>query len=765
MPQDYNTLTKEQKEAVAAAMAASGPQAEKVDSADREVALNRYKDEILDVLNKIDKSAYATVVDNQRTSESILDFVKRFGAVGGIDHESQLEHYEGIAVEHREQTWLRARIQAKIAEQGEAALTDDERNALTTKTRMETMLESATKTFFETQRANLFDTVKREQRNYERRLLTAPDKTSSEALKKSLKNHLDDFGKMSLWGRNGREDITLFTFSDRDVPKYVYDKAALDEYVKAYDSYVRANMVNVKREMDIQDLGKEMQRRAEELNTMGRDPSNQQLSYEDFSKLHDSFEQKYAMAKEKYENFLKETEADPAYKAHKSGPEYLKVVNMEYFERKYEGKRFDQIPDHEKPIYVAHKYENVGALSLRRIPAEERALFDKGIMIQALPRVLEMEANLDKVDKTMEKVWADTRNVAEQPFQKKELEENRAILSAYKAYILDGSKEKQQKFYQEVNKAYDNAKQNFISNPSMRARFELRSEQILKGDFTFVPMESRKNAKLYGMTANWDKHTYTREEIAKLRDIPKTAAEKQFDRAYSVHVAPTKRMALDFEIEQEIENRPEYTLKEMGQGLQGADLADYKATIHNEKMEQFNEYADGLNATIKNAKEKQKALAKHYGLISKFFNKNYKSQKALLDHDIKLCRKDYDLKLKQTKYDILKTYQEKGLALTKAEKKTLATITKEATRTGKILAWDEVRAEEKRRLDEMNAKWMEPEEPAYAEPPKEAKTIRLDLGDKIHAPKVKDQPVKEAPQMEKRKEIEQKVKENTDLEK
>ena len=67
------------------------------------------------------------------------------------------------------------------------------------------------------------------------------------------------------------------------------------------------------------------------------------------------------------------------------------------------------------------------------------------VLIQAMPRVLEMEANLDNVEKTMQTVWKETRNTAEQPFQKKELEENRAILKAYKEYVMDGSKEKQQK--------------------------------------------------------------------------------------------------------------------------------------------------------------------------------------------------------------------------------------------------------------------------------------------------------------------------------
>ena len=766
--ESYENLTQIQKDAIRDAMAASNPEAStEIDTQALYRTLDIYKDDIIEAIQKIDKSVYATVYDNTKTSQRILDFMKTNGAIGRIGFESQLEHYSNIANEYREQKGRRFQVMRKAEEQGEAALTDDERRILTTKTQFESMLESATKTFFEAERVGCLEKVERELRNYERRVIYTPDKSSPDMLKKSINSQLSMFGRTMMRGAGDKENPMVFKFSERDLPRYVYDKAALDEYVNAYDRYVRANVVNIKRAHDIRDLGNTMNDRATELVTMGRDPTYKNMSDDEYSKVHDELAQKYQEAKERYENLVKETESDPAYKAHLNSPEYLHVVNQEYYERKYEGKRFDQIPDHEKPIYVAQKYHYVTGKGLGRIPAEERKLFDKGILIQAMPHVLEMEANLDNVEKTMQKVWAETRNTTEQPFQKKELEENRAILKAYKEYIMDGSKEKQQKFFAEYNKAYDNAKQQFKDHPDMRRRFELRADQLLRGDFTFVPVETRRDAKRYGMTANWDTHTHTREEVEELMHLPKTTAQHQYDRAFSVHVAPVNRKALDYEIEQDVENRPEYTLKEMGQSLKGADLENYKATIRDDKMERFNETASLLNAEIKNAKDQLKSLTKKYGFFGRFFNQHYKNEKTMLENDIDFGSKKYDSDLKKTKYDIYKTYQEKGLALTKKESKELNNIVKEATRTGKIKEWNEAREQEKKRLDEMNKKWLEPDEVSEPQAPeiKVPSTKQLDLSAQIHKPKIQETPQKQKEEVEKTVEKEQKVQKGPDLEK
>ena len=214
-----------------------------------------------------------------------------------------------------------------------------------------------------------------------------------------------------------------------------------------------------------------------------------------------------------------------------------------------------------------------------------------------------------------------------------------------------------------------------------------------------------------------------------------------------------------------MQNRPEYTLKEMGQSLRGADLEAYKATIRDDKMEKFNEFADVINAEIKTTKDILKSLPKHYGFFERLFSPHYKSRKVLLENDLDYGRKKYDMVLKKTKYDIYKTYQEKGLAFTKAEKKEFDAIVKEANRNGNIKGWDEERAAEKKKLDEFNAKWLENEEPEYIEQPREVIKTQLDLGAIIHKPKVQEEAQKQQDQVEKTVEKEQKVQEEPDLEK
>ena len=146
----YENLTQMQKDAIRDAMAASNPEAStEIDTQTLYRTLGIYKDDIIEVIQKIDKSAYATVYDNARTSQRILDFMKTNGAIGRIGFESQLDHYSDIANEYREQKGLRFQVMQKAEQQGEASLTDDERRILTTKTKFETLLESATKTFFE----------------------------------------------------------------------------------------------------------------------------------------------------------------------------------------------------------------------------------------------------------------------------------------------------------------------------------------------------------------------------------------------------------------------------------------------------------------------------------------------------------------------------------------------------------------------------------------------------------------------------------------
>lgn len=759
----YDRLTKDQRDAIDEAMAASNPEATAEINQNRHAyAMEGYRSTLLSVIEGIDKSPYADVYNNKKISGRILDFLERDNAIRKIGYEEQLAHYSRIVDEHIAHQDRCAEITRKAQREGQAALTDDERRTLESKTQLQTLLGNVTKNYFEQQRAEYLETIEKQKNLYAKRLVNSPNVTTPEVFKKDLTFNLDLLASDTLWNNKTKktESTLLYRFHESDLPKFVYDRDALDEYVKSYDKYVRANLQHVAREVKIRDLGKDATHLGETFLSMGRDPSYSDLPRAQFLALHDTMEKKYVQAKEKYESFVKETESSPDYKAHLSSPEYTTILNMEYYERKHEGKNLDQIPDAERAVHIANKYRGIGVMGVHRIPAEERALFDEGVLRQSMPYLLEMEAGLERTEKTMEKLWANASvQSPEQEFQRKELEENRAILSAYKAYALDNTKENQKNFYNEVNKAYDRAKQLYIDNPDLRDRFEVRAEQIRQGDFTFVPVSNRKDAKLYGMTANWDFMTYKDNERQELSKLPRSEAQKLYERAFAIHVDPLQRKTLRSEVHMDAQKRPEYTLKQMGQSLTGADLEDYKATIHNEKMEAFNATANGINREIKGYKDAQEALKQRYGIVGRIFNRDYKNQKAFLERHIKLCAKRYELCLKKTKYDILKTYEEKGLALTKEERRELNTLVSDGSRTGKIKDWDEERAQEKRRQDEMNAKWKSPEEKP------QATKRQLDLGDKLHKAKVQEETVKETDAPQKEKEIGQRGDEDPNLSK
>ena len=748
MPDTYENLTNEQKDEIRKAMAASNPSDTgtlKEQNVEDEISI--FSNEILEVINGIDKSVYADIINNEKTSDLIFTFIKENGALARIGFKSQLNHYSEIADEYRKQKYQRTLIMRNA--QGRE-LTADERRVLETKTQFETMLETATKTYFETERVNCLDLIKRETQSYEARVINSPDLAKPTMLKAAIEQGLMVFGK-GVIPINGRKQLGhVFKFSERDLPKFVYDKEALDEYVNAYDNYVRENVKGVELQVKIREYGNAMDNAAKDLTTMGRDARYQDLSREKYDRLHDNFEKKHREAKKVYDNYVKKAEKDPAYKSNLNSLEYQKVLGLEYFDRKYEGMPVDRLPEHDRISYILHKHEKVSHMNLYRVPKEERELLDKALLVSAMPRVLEMESNLDNVEKTMEKLWNNTRDTSEKVFQKRELEENRAIIAAYKQYYTDGTKESKQKFFDEFNKAYDNAKQAYINNPDLRERFELRAEQLSMGDFTFVPVSNKKEAKSYGMTANWDKITHTRVEYEELKNIPKTENEKKYERAFSIHIEGLQRKALIYEVKRDAERRPTYTLGAMGMLLSGEKLRSYKESIRDEKMEKLSD----LNVEIKGIKADKDALKKQYGLFSRMFSTEYKEQKASLDKKLDTCRKNYDAALKQTRYDILKTYQEKDLHLKRSERRELNALTKDAEKTGQLKKWDTEREEEKKLLSELNSKETEKTQ----DEEKVASTKQLDLGDKLNKTKTVEQPQKET-QIEKSKEKEKTVEE------
>ena len=121
--------------------------------------------------------------------------------------------------------------------------------------------------------------------------------------------------------------------------------------------------------------------------------------------------------------------------------------------------------------------------------------------------------------------------------------------------------------------------------------------------------------------------------------------------------------------------------------------------------------------------------------------------------------------IKKTKYDIYKTYQEKGLAFTKAEKKEFDAIVKEATRNGKIKEWDGDRDKEKRKIEEYNKTFYGTEMEKPQETEKNVPTTtQLDLGAMLNNKKTVEQPIKEETVKEKTIAKEQKTLEEKDIE-
>ena len=204
--QDYNNLTEQQKKDIADAMAASNPkETGKIKTEIVFEAFDAYKDEVFDVIKKLDKSAYANVLENDRVSQNIIRFLKNNGAISNLSYTSQVTHFEDIVKEHRDQALHRDQIMRKREEEGEASLTDDERKTLATKTQLETILEYGTKVYFENERVEFLNSVKEEINNYERQVLKSPDRQSPDTLKQAIGFYLSGLGT-----RRGNYPLQVF---------------------------------------------------------------------------------------------------------------------------------------------------------------------------------------------------------------------------------------------------------------------------------------------------------------------------------------------------------------------------------------------------------------------------------------------------------------------------------------------------------------------------------------------------------------------------
>ena len=245
-----------------------------------------------------------------------------------------------------------------------------------------------------------------------------------------------------------------------------------------------------------------------------------------------------------------------------------------------------------------------------------------------------------------------------------------------------------------------------------------------------------------------DKRVYSSEEAARNAKAPRPFIEQ----AYTQYVRPVWRKAIDEVIKDEESRRPEYTLSQMAKDLKGKELEEYKESIYERRMQQVEDTRVEFTVKMEELKEQKNALNKQYGVLSRMFDSKYKEAAKDINQKMEGLQKMYKAEQDKAKYDILKTYQEKGLKLSRSETNELKSLTKEAAKTGDLKKWDMERAEEKRKIEEYNRAPEEMEAPQASEK-KVASTKQLDLSEQIHKPKIKEQPVEPVAEAERKKEL------------
>ena len=217
-----------------------------------------------------------------------------------------------------------------------------------------------------------------------------------------------------------------------------------------------------------------------------------------------------------------------------------------------------------------------------------------------------------------------------------------------------------------------------------------------------------------------------------------------------------------------LKNKDDFSLEAAAYGLGGEDLKQYKLSIYSRREAEYEENLNAISTKENKLKEEKDALKKKYGFFGRLFNKRCRAEMKRINADLKEIPKTYKRAKMETQYYVLKEFEEKDLSMSKKEMKTLASIEKAVGPRVKDL-WDSRRQSEK----EANARAAGAYQ-TYDEFLKQKEDERLarvsakkqlDLGDKIHKPKVQEAVQKQETQVEKTVEKEQKVKEGFDLEK
>ena len=201
--------------------------------------------------------------------------------------------------------------------------------------------------------------------------------------------------------------------------------------------------------------------------------------------------------------------------------------------------------------------------------------------------------------------------------------------------------------------------------------------------------------------------------------------------------------------------------------LEGEDLKQYKLSIYSRLEADYEHAKDLISVKENKLNEEKNALKKQYGFFSRLFNKEYKGKMEKIKEGLASVRDSYQTAKKEIQYRALKEFEDKDLAMTRKEMKTLSAIVKN-TSPALVRIWDSTRQTEKEAYERAGQAYEKYDDIAERENAKLARfkeKKQLDLGDKIHKPVEKKETVRETSVKEKEIEKEQKVQEGPDLEK
>ena len=726
-------LTEEQKKQIKEAMDkfADTRDEKKILAQAREMKnqkLEQVREDVINYIKTIDKSSYAHILNNDKVSEAIWSSLTMDDAITHARYEDQVNRLYKIYTDHVQVQQQRAEITEK-ANRG-ANLTGSEHRLLKTKTQLESSLDRQAELYFADKKHTLRTLLRRGKDS----VLYSARNWNEQQVVARIKQQINQ----TLYHPS-------FEYIENELPAYYRDEKALQEYAKTLLTLREENLKELLAETEyraamdkVEETGDNWRgsesriplytvEEAEELTGLPREKISQamydNLNIQNIMKIREGQRLEYEAAVKRLHEIEAYREKNPKLMKYKESEAYAKLLKLEYYEGKYDMKTFDKVPAYEQKVV-------------------------QSIMLSHLDK------QIAETEQKLEEYWAaHPNNPVEQEYQKQELEENRAIISAYKNYVESGSKESKEAFLKTVEAAYESAKQRYVNgDPFFREHLEKRTEQLREGDFSFVPVQNPEHAKAFNLAGKWDSVVYGSDALNAMQKM--TFMEQYQKASIEKETAPVKRLTISSQIDIEIQERPEYTLNEMGASLKGEALEEYKNSVSDREKESSSDMKDFLGAQIDETKQKREDLKKQYGFFQRF-SKEYRTQKSELDKTVKDLEKSKKLLQDKTRYNILKTYNERGIKMSMSERMEFKKLTKSMEK-GDLKNWEQTKALIEKANEPTAVK-------AEEKPTKEPVVRQLDISDKLYKAKEKEAPVKEETQVQKTVEKEERVQEGPDL--